>query len=58
MQVRKTEPEVIPHDVVLIEVINSRIVGNLEVSRSVLTIAVDRIQWNFEPMREAGRELF
>jgi hypothetical protein len=58
MQVRKTEPEVIPHDVVLIEVINSRIVGNLEVSRSVLTIAVDRIQWNLEPMREAGRELF
>jgi hypothetical protein len=25
---------------------------------SVLPIAVDRIQWNFEPMREAGRELF
>jgi len=33
-------------------------VGNLEVRRSVLPIAVDRIQWNFEPMREAGRELF
>src|SRR5271157_2055549 len=33
-------------------------VGNLEVRRSVLQTAVDRIQWNFEPMREAGRELF
>ncbi len=28
MQVRKTESEVIPHAVVLIEAINSRIVGN------------------------------
>jgi hypothetical protein len=34
------------------------IVGKLEVRRSVLPIAVDRIQWNFEPTREAGRELF
>ena len=33
-------------------------IANAEVRPSVLPIAVDRIQWNFEPMREAAENCF
>jgi hypothetical protein len=37
---------------------NSWIVGNREVGPQVLSFGVDRIQWNFEPMRNHAENCF
>ena len=37
---------------------SSRFVGNREVGPQVLSFGVDRIQWNFEPMRNHAENCF